>query len=88
MTELEKLANKATAIIFLNQQWLAALRDELKENDCLSDLVAQLVEHAMGENRLAFEEIKAIRDGNTQQHGETLRNNVPPEERQSLAQSL
>lgn len=60
MTDNEKLkivADKATAILFLNQQWIQTLADELERNNLLTPSLSGLVNHAKSENRTTFNEI-------------------------------
>lgn len=61
MTDLEKLAEKATAIIFLNAQWIGSLANTLKDHDLYSEATHQLVEHARKENKQVFNDINELR---------------------------
>lgn len=57
LEKIEKIAERATATIFLNAQWIAHLAETLDDNGLYDDIVRQFVEHARSENRQAFNSI-------------------------------
>lgn len=60
MTQAKIIAEKATAILFLNQQWLAHLSEVLDRNGLLDETLDGLINHAKTENRQAFNEINKL----------------------------
>ena len=60
MNDLDNAVNKATAIIFLNQQWIARLGEIIEDAGLMDDVTLEFIQNAKTENRKAFHDIKNI----------------------------
>jgi len=55
-----EIVGKATAIIFLNQQWISHLAEKISEAGLMDETLLSFVQNAKKENRQAFNEINKL----------------------------